>query len=134
MEPTWDVILAIMDAAGAMGGPLNGNLVMLIKEDFDPSRELLLADVVEADFNGYARSTAVVWDPAYIGADEQVHLTAPGKPFLATDGVIPNTIFGWALLDSGGTIITAAFRYDNPIAISRASDGVVVQPDYPYGS
>lgn len=125
--------LAGMNRLTAAGGPLAAAVLQLFSNDLDPNVNTLLADLVEATFDGYAEEAAYTLGGAYIDTDGQIHLTGPSKLWTATGTTVTETIFGWMLLNTAGTALYLAGRFPNPIPITAIGDGVFVAPDLVWG-
>jgi len=112
----------------------NANKMMLVKAVFAEGEGLILADLTAADFDG---ST-----PLDIGLNTQPEGLNPGSNDAVIDlklpagglrwettGVthLPQTIYGYALVDNGITVVLAAKLFDNPVtltAINQRVDGL----------
>jgi len=118
--------------------------VSLIKEPFTPSRTLTWADVVEADFDGYAElhaasaATQVFTDPATSDNVMQARDPAGGWHWVTTGLTnLPQTIYGYVLTDSAQTDVYASALFDVPVvlnAVGQAVDVGQVNVRIPVGS
>jgi hypothetical protein len=98
--------------------------IHLFSNDFQPMPTTLIGDFTEAAFSGYAAVSAVLTGPVNFGLTASA-LVSPGV-FLATDvdPFVPDTLRGWVLEDSGGSVWYAAERFPTPIPITSAGDFV----------
>jgi len=103
----------------------------LAKEPFTPGPELVIGDLTEADFDGYAplavdSATAQVFiDPA--SGDTIIQLDEPGGGwFWETTGVtnLPQTIHGAYLTNSANAVVYGAELIDEEPELSDTNMGV----------
>jgi hypothetical protein len=125
--------IASLAALTATGGLLATGKVHLFANSLSPLPTTPLSDLVEATFTGYAAISFGTFGAPYIGPDGFVHITAPGVQFIATDGVVVNTIYGAYLTDTAGTLLIAIALFVEPVPITQASDGIFYAPDWMYG-
>lgn len=102
---------AAQAAAGA-AGVLNGCLVGLIAADFGQTDDLVLADLTEAAFTGYARSAAVVWGAAFQSGDVNLPYMQGDSKVFGPCTALPETIFGMMLVNGAGNTLLATERFD----------------------
>lgn len=122
--------LAVLTDQVATGNILDGAIVMLYKSPIVLDTDTLLADLDEADFDGYVRSPAIVWSAPFMNPPDQ-HPTILGdlKTFVADDPLTTaNTIYGYAVLVAAGTSILWAENFEVPITIGNPGDTVAVLP------
>lgn len=125
----WEDILNALVAALA---PWNGGKLHLFKTNVTPSPAMVIGDLVEADFTGYAASTAVVWGAAAFLPDGTAVVVGDAKTFeTGSPSTVLNTIYGWYFTDSAGTTLLFARKLDNPIALSGPSQIITILPTYP---
>jgi urate oxidase len=126
---------AAMNGLKAAAGPLDTATLILIK-NAPPSihPRMVMADIEECDFIGYAASAGLVFGNAYQEGDDTVVLTAPSVLFTCATDATPNTVTGWALTNAGKTILHFAKSLETPVVMNEAGDGLIVQPRVPYGS
>lgn len=94
----------VLAAMKAVGGELNGVVMMLFQNNVDMNLPLTMADLVECDYSGYARSAALAWVDPYIDRDTaQYALSAPSGQFRTTDVTpfVGNSVYGFALVKPG---------------------------------
>jgi hypothetical protein len=107
-------------------------LVFLIKAPFVPDAVAVLGDVPFADFNGYANAK-YQWFTPYKREDGLWVVNGQSMDFVATDGLIVNTIYGFGIFGSG----PLAFLWGTellpvPIVIDRADAGLTIDVTLPY--
>lgn len=116
---------------GSLAEPVLPNVMRLAMNDFAPSEQLTIADVVEAVFPGYAGINIAVgaqpegYDPttdasvidlkAPIGGFRWITSSAPASPV---------TIYGFYFTDNGSLGIYASERFATPIVLSLAAQVV----------
>lgn len=135
MEPLTPLAiqLAMLAQMIATPGALYARTLILFQNNISITNTTLLAALTEATFTGYAAVAAQVFAAPYIDQAGLVRTNAPSVPFVMTDTVTPNTIYGWALTDSGKTILVLSGKFPSPIVLSQANQGLDVQPTYAYG-
>lgn len=126
------VSASILAALTGVGGTLNGAKCHLFQNNVVPSIGFALADLVEADFDGYAASAAVTWSVPIDNQDGNGPVVVgDNKLFIATAPfVVPNTIYGWYLTNGAGTVLLAAERYATAKQISEAGNAIGVVPQW----
>lgn len=84
----------------ALLGELATAKVMLIKNTglAYPVKDVVVGDLEEADFDGYALSAAVVWGAPFHDVNGNVMSTAQKLQFLCTGSTTPNSVTGAALV------------------------------------
>jgi len=127
------VVLDLLTVDGATPGPYDAAIVALFQNDFFPNANQVVGDFTEADFDGYAQSTAAVWGDAITDVAGETAVYADTKQFTATGGVTTNTIYGYYVLDSTATKVLWAERFEDPVIVTAAGQGVVVVPKYAMG-
>lgn len=127
-----NVSASILTALTGVGGTLNGAKCHLFQNNVIPSIGFVLADVVEADFGGYAASAAVTWSVPLDNQDGNGPVVVgDNKLFIATDPVgTPNVIYGWYLTNGAGTVLLCAERYTTPKQVSEPGNAVGVVPQW----
>ena len=124
--------LAMLTALIATGAPWNGGKVHLFQNNIVLGPTVTLANLTEADFTGYAASSAVTWGtPGYLPNGTAV-VTGDTKQFqVGSTPTVFNTVYGWYLTDSTGAILIFARSFDTPVVLSAALQIVDVLPAYP---
>lgn len=116
------VIQTALKVAGAFASTLK-----LFQNDFAPTRFSVAADFTEATFTGYA-AVAQAWAVGpYVNGAGQVEMQSASHNWTPTDGVNPNTIYGWYLVATGGDVICAQ-RFDNPRAMLGPTNSLTLLP------
>lgn len=114
-------------------GPLFGATVMLFSNDAVIGPATVKADLTEADFTGYARSTAITWGETFVDSSDDAVSVGDTKQFHCDDGVTPNTIYGYAVIDAGDTNLLYAEKFANSVGVNGADDAVIVTPRFVLG-
>jgi hypothetical protein len=123
-----------LTAMGAVGGPLHAGQIILFKQAITLTNRIAVADLIVADFTGYAPVAAIAFGTPYVDQVGVARFDAPSVDFVMTDEVAPNTIYGWALLNTGGSAVLLVSQFTTPIPLTRTGQGLRVQPTYPYGA
>jgi hypothetical protein len=112
---------------GDFAGPLYHAYVVLIKETFTPSHSLTLADVVEAEFTGYARVEILTWTAIHTDANGQPSIDSVTSVFFQpTDPItVADVIVGWGLVDAAtdGNLL-ATEKFDTPVPMQTSLNGL----------
>lgn len=102
--------------------PLNEDLVRLYQNDFTPTRDVVLADLEEADFAGYTGVplTAADWTApdTVAGAAASWYGTGP-LTWLASSGT--QWVYGAYATDSTGTVLLWVVRFDSPQMVNSTT-------------
>lgn len=93
-----------------------------------PSPTLLMSQVLEANYDGYARQE-VVWFPTFVGFGANQALVGHNLFFAPLDDTVANTIGGVFLATAltGGQLLMAALL-NPPLAITALDAAMVVKP------
>jgi hypothetical protein len=116
-----------------MGNVLDGAMLHLALDMPTPSKENLVADFTEATFAG-STDQAIVWGTPFIDGDGKVKVPAPSLEFVCTGGTPDETIVGWYVTNTAGTVLLFSQELETPVHVGRVSEGVVVQVTFPLDS
>lgn len=125
--------IAALTALAGTGGPLHGTQLILFQNNLTLTKTTTLADLTAATFVGYAAVAGITFGTPYIDQFGVVRIDAPSVDFIMTSNSTPNTIYGWALLDTAGTDLEVAAMLASPIPLTIAGQGLNVQPTFAYG-
>lgn len=123
------VLAAILADLIDTGNQLDGASIGLYKQGTVQGGATVLADINEADFEGYARIPVSSW----VGPASR----AGGLPFVVSDDVAfqaddplvtENEIAGWFLVKS--TTLIAMGKFDENVIVNRAGQLVLVRAEY----
>lgn len=99
----------------------------LFQNDFAPNVAMVLADLTEATFSGYAAAAGLAWGAPFINADGRAETDLPSQQFQHDGGAVANLVYGYYLTNAAGTVLYGAERFaDAPIAMSFATNAIVV--------
>jgi len=113
----------------------NALKVLLLKANFTPDPGLVIGDLVEADFDGYAAILAALaalpesLDPAT--GDSLLTVGPPAGGFRwETTGLtnLPETIFGFALTNNGKTTLYGCELLTPPIILNGINQSIALDP------
>lgn len=137
MIPTYSLFQRLFVLLGADSTTLsqttNLTKVILFKNEVTVNMNTILGDLTEADFDGYAARdiAANAWpqsvDPAT--GDSMLDARPDSTPFLwETTGVtdLPQTIYGWAVVDSTGATLYCAQNLIPPVVLSAVNQSVTI--------
>ena len=126
--------LAALAALAASGEPLHLPTLILFNNPIALNPTLVIGSLTECTFSGYAASAGLVFGTPYLDVNGTARTAAPSVEFISTDGMVIETIYGWALVNAGKTALYYAELLDTPVPITAGSQGVVVLPSIPYGA
>lgn len=107
----------------AATGLLDGAICRLFSNNITPTKSTLLASYTEATFNGYAE-IVVTWNAAVVNAGDFRQIFSQLLSWIAGAAPTPETIYGWYLVNTGGTEVIAAQRFDDEVEIVNEGDPV----------
>lgn len=121
-------VQAVLEDLIRATGPLDGVIIKLFKNNLTPTPSTPLSAFEEADFDGYADSSAVVWGPVYHTTGDSVQVLGDNKSFISTGSTTPNNIYGWYATNAAGTVLKCFERFDEPVPVVEADQGLTVIP------
>lgn len=125
-------LAAIAEALVDTGGYLETVKIRLFKNNLAITPATLTADLVEADYTGYAASAALVWGAPWLDIDDDIVLTAAGVQFQPTGTATSNIIYGW-WMEAGTSPATTpilAELFDTPVSMDSPLDALFVIANY----
>jgi hypothetical protein len=102
----------------------------LYQNNLTPSEDTLLADFVEADYDGYAAVAALAAAyPSYFIMPDGSALGVFDVTVLFIDGgsTTPNTIYGLYVTNTGGTQLLASLVFDTPKVLDAVDKFVRIE-------
>lgn len=120
--------LAKPTPGGAEAGPYQGAELKMFTNDLALTAEMVLADLTEATFDGYAAAALAEWGQAYISEVGTPVIKNGSKQFNHAGTGAAETMYGWYIESAGGVILEVK-RFTNPVPLATADDSVVVVPD-----
>jgi hypothetical protein len=110
---------------------LDGVIVKLFSNSAILGPDMVLADLTESAFAGYAPSAAVVWGLPFVDSADQATVAGDSKQFASTAPFTgPETVHGWYLTNAGGTVLICAELLDNPVIFTAALQAVIILPTF----
>jgi hypothetical protein len=97
-----------------------------------PPPAVVLGDLVEADFTGYAAHDPVVWSAAFLAPNGDAVTLSSSHVFAATGSTIQNTIYGAYLTSAAAAALLAVFPFDQPAAMTQAGDAIPLVVQFHY--
>lgn len=119
---------AELESLVGSGGAFDGAKLGLIKTLMAPGPLMVLADLDPCDFTGYALSAAIEWGDVFHSGPAEVMVPGDYKEFIATDGAVPNTVYGAYLVDGAGTTLLAVELFEESVPVVEEGQGLVVWP------
>lgn len=128
------ILVDLLTAMVAASAPLENVTVHLVKDTFIPTPNTLPAELAthEADYTGYAASTAVDWLTPYIDGDGSGVVRAESVEFQPTGTATANTIYSyWLQTGTGGTAKLVGFKLlDEPVTLATPFDAYICDPEF----
>lgn len=112
----------------AVAATLGAPVLKLFQVDLTPDRDTTLAilDAAEADYVGYVPPTPT-WSAATISDDGEIEYQATAPEFRPTNGVTPNSIYGWYLTNTAENALLFCGRFDGaPLPMVSALDNIII--------
>lgn len=128
-----NILNILTDDTVGSEGPYDGAVVRLFKNDIEPHAGMLLADLTEADFSGYAASSEIVWGPAFTNSANEAVVVGDTKQFNHSGGATANTVYGYYVTNTAGTVLHFAERRNPVETMSKSGDAVLVVPKFSFG-
>lgn len=117
--------------AGSSSTTLLGNAsVGLLKGPFTPSVDTTYAEieVIEADYDGYARQAAGLDTTPHIGFNNLSYIQGDLLLFSPSDTITPNTIYGLFLTGTASTTLLGVEIFDNPLPLPGPAEQITIIP------
>lgn len=124
--------LAILSATIATGGALYEPTLILYQNNIVLGPTTALTDLTVATFAGYAPIVGATWDSPYIDTDGSALVFGASQTIVCTGPATPNTIYGYAAVDSGVTTLKAAWAFAAAKGVSQQYDAVAFVPAFRY--
>ena len=99
---------------------LEGAFLSLYQNNYTPIGGTVLADLVEADFPGYAPIELVGWPNAALNADFKASTQLPMQFFTCSGSATPNNIYGVYVVSAVGDLLYVERNPSAPIAMNTA--------------
>lgn len=113
------IIITTLQAITGVGGQYAGGKVMLFTNNIVPTKATVLADLTEATFGGYARTTLAGWTAPYVNMAGNYSIDNLDIQEFDGDGSGPDeAIMGYGVLNAGGTVLLQAEKFATPIQVS----------------
>ena len=116
-------------------GIFDGGSFRLYKNDYTPNVNTLVADLIVADFTGYANKTIAAWNAPYLDALKIGNLVAPLQTFSQTATTITNIVYGCFFLSVAvGNPLVYAERFATPVNFGAIGDTLNIVPKFQLGN
>lgn len=129
VDPILMTAAEMLLAADMIAGDLDGCKLVLFSNDLTITKTITSADLTFVATAGMG-SVAITWAAPYTRFDGRVVIAGGSHTFVATAGVFtPFNVFGWAVVDTGGTVLKAAVKLPNPVPVNQPGDGLTITPE-----
>lgn len=107
--------------------PFATGKIKLVKTDFAPDRFTTIADLVQADFSGYAAKTLTAVGTPYTDPIGGADMPIPSQEWAPTGDppAIGNDIYGFWIEDAAGVLLLLV-RFDNPVVMQVHGNALVL--------
>lgn len=110
----------------AVGGTLNAAKVRLFINDVLPIAASVIGDFQETTYTGHA-DKSITWLAPSVGDDGVVEVIGTVPEFRPTDAVLPNTVYGAIVINTGATEVYMGGRFtDGPLPMESALDAILL--------
>jgi len=117
--------LAILLALTDTGGALDGAKVRLYVNDVQPVVTSVVGDFDPTTYTGHA-DKLITWLAPSIADDGSPECIGTVPEFRPTDAVVPNTVYGMIIIDSGSVMFEGGRFEDAPLPMESALDSILV--------
>lgn len=105
------LVAAAQAGAGVADGPLVGAKLALFTANIAADPDLTLADMGEATFAGYARSSVIVWGvPFKSSSTGEPVMAGDAKTFTSTDEVLTQSVTAYGIVSADVPPVLLAFE------------------------
>lgn len=125
-------LVTILEELIDTGNALDAVKLILFANNITPNKNTVLADLTQPTFTGYAVFGPVVWGSVMRDVDGTAIVVGGSHPFVCSGGTPTDIIYGWALTNSGGTVLIKAAVLATPVPITGPETGIVVVPWFRY--
>lgn len=126
---------AALYLAGLVKTALAGSKMCLYKAiTAPPSPSTVLANITEADYDGYAQKTIAAWLNPYIDPAGGASIQSGTQQFdFVSVPLVTNNVLGFFILNAAGLLI-ALGSFAAPIAMTQTGDSIPVNVTLNYGA
>jgi hypothetical protein len=126
---------AALYLAGLVKAALAASHLCLYKAISAPlSPSTVIANLTEADYDGYARKALAAWNNPYLDPAGGASIQSGTQQFdFVAVPLTTNVVIGWYLLNAAGDLV-AVGNFDNPIAMTQNGDSIPVNVTLNYGA
>jgi len=96
---------------------LEGGELCLYQNNFTPIDTMVIGDLTEADFDGYARIPLTGWSAPALNGDFKAQTDLPAQIFTMTGSTTPNDIYGVFVVDGSGNLLYAELDPSGPVTM-----------------
>ena len=118
--------LEFLDAI--IAGILENSVLCLFKNNYVPLHTTILANLTEADFDGYSRITLTSWPAATLDGNNKASSALGFQTFTKTGNVTANDIYGVFVLDAFTNLIYAERFATAPFTLSVTGQLLLYKP------
>lgn len=121
--------LDLLGTMTAVDGQINGCKIKLFKSNIVPTPATPLSAFDEADFSGYAVSSAVVWGTPYYQSDGTAIVVGGAKTFtVANPATTPNVVYGYFVVNGAADTLLFSERFSSSVNMATPGQGLTVEP------
>jgi len=105
---------------------LGGASVGLYQTQITPTDQTVLADLTEANYDGYARKVSHTWSPTFVDPNGLYSKQAQTLVFQPTGDDTMNTIYGLFVTGDDSTALLAVEPFDSPIPLTGTLSNITI--------
>jgi len=119
--------VAVLNLMLAAGGALHTPQLVIVKNPaYAPTPQTAFADLVPCTFNGSAAVSPYVFTAPFVNDAGAAELMGAWAPFFSADGLITETITGYAVLNTAGNAIVWTEALVTPVVVSTIGTGILL--------
>lgn len=127
------ILRTLLGLITGVDGTFEEVVIRLFKNNFTPNPDQVLGDLEEADFTGYAASSAVTWGTVFTNSDGFAEVIGSTKQFTATGSAVTNVVYGYYATNAAGDTLYWAERFSTPREMDEGADAIPIVPRYVFG-
>lgn len=109
-------------------GPYNGGKLLLYTNELVLTPGMVLADLTEADFDGYTIKTISEFGEVFMDELNDPAIAQQSVQFNAAGTGDPDVCYGFAITDAAKTKLLYVEAFDTPRPMATAVDSIVILP------
>lgn len=126
---TW--LASILTQMTAAGGVLDGVKVHLFKNDIQLTPGVLVSQLIEADYTGYAASAELAWGAPFLTVTGDGKVVADNVQFQPTGTATACDVYGyWVMPTVATTTPIQVVKFSSPVPMTGPLSAIIVTPEF----